>query len=51
MLAVYYVTLPIDNPSVNSDDLIVSSDNTSNLDNYAQNLENKYNDQLKNNER
>lgn len=49
MLAVYYVTLPLENPQVNTDDLIVSKDG-SNIDNYQQNLLDKHTGSINDNE-
>ncbi len=46
LMAVYYVTLPLDNPGVNADDLIVSKTDFGSIDSYVTDLTQKHEDSL-----
>lgn len=51
MLAVYYVTLPLDNPEVSADDLIVAkSEEDTGLKEYQVTLDEKHSDEVNDNE-
>lgn len=51
MLAVYYVTLPLDDPSVNTDNLIVSQpDQGSTISSYQTDLQSKHEGEVNDNE-
>ncbi len=50
MLAVYYVTLPLEDPSVVSDDLIVSIDENNQINTLLNDLDNKHSTNIDNEE-
>lgn len=50
MLAVYYVTLPLDQPGVSTDDLIVSTTESDPIDSYQTGLNEKHNAEVDDNE-